>query len=176
MQNPKQRNQIRWPREPKSSRQRVQGRGQGQPPGVKEGLMETRWESPAGAGEAPTQPSWGREWEHRGHCPASICTLSSGELPLAHCAQCQQGLSLLSRVLEGQRKHMLAHGDTSLFLMSQSQSCASSHLTQRLLLPLFPQLSVCLSSPKSVSLACNQRTLNRYNCICLDNISLLCQI
>ena len=44
-----------------------------------------------------------RECERHGHCPASICTLSSGELPLAHCTQCQQGLSLLSRLLEGLR-------------------------------------------------------------------------
>ena len=68
-------------------------------------------------------------------------------------------------------KHMLPRGDTSLFLMSHPQSCADSHLPQRLLLPLFLQLSVCLSSPKSVSLACHQTALiDATLFLCLDNL------
>ena len=109
-------------------------------------------------GEAPTQPSWGRECEHHGHCPASICTLSSGEQPLAR-AQCQEGLSLLSRVLEGPRTdeaHACSWGHVTVSDVTAPELC-SFPSDPKTAPSTFP--SVCLSSPKSVSLACNQRTL-----------------
>ena len=150
-----ERNQTRWSRKPKSSRHRVQGMGQGQPPGVKKGLTETRWDSLAGAGEAPTQPSWGGECEHHGHCPASICTLSSGELPLSQCTQSQQGLSLLSRVLEGLRTdeaHACSWGHVTVSDVTVPELCSFTSDPQ-MASSTFPSVK-CLLKLAKVSLSC----------------------